>query len=101
MRLVNIGFGSVVSAQRIVAMVSPESAPIKRLTQEARERGNLVDASFGRKTQTVLIMDSGHVILSSLTPEVLSARFDERKEKVKAMEDERECPENKSRNTAR
>lgn len=60
MKLVNIGFGSVVSAGRIVAMVSPESAPIKRLTQEARERGSLVDASFGRKTQCVLIMDSGH-----------------------------------------
>ena len=59
MKLVNVGFGSVVSAGRIVAMISPESAPIKRLTQEARERGNLVDASFGRKTQCVLIMDSG------------------------------------------
>lgn len=80
MELVNIGFGSMISAKRVVAMVAPDSAPIKRLTQEARERGCLVDASFGRKTQTVFIMDSGHVILSSLTPEVLSARFGERKE---------------------
>ena len=80
MKLVNVGFGSVVSAGRIVAMISPESAPIKRLTQEARERGNLVDASFGRKTQCVLIMDSGHVILSSLTPEALAARFEEQRD---------------------
>lgn len=85
MKLFNIGFGSVVSAQRVVAMVSPESAPIKRLTQEARERGNLVDASYGRKTQTVLIMDSGHVILSSLAPEALAARVEDQRE----MEDER------------
>lgn len=88
MKLVNIGFGSMVSAQRVVAMVSPESAPIKRLTQESRERGSLIDASFGRKTQTVLVMDSGHVILSSLTPEVLSSRFDEKKESPKEMGDE-------------
>lgn len=78
----------MISAQRVVAMVSPESAPIKRLTQESRERGVLIDASFGRKTQTVLIMDSGHVILSSLAPEVLSARFDEKKESEKEMGDE-------------
>lgn len=88
MKLVNIGFGSMVSARRVVAMVSPESAPIKRLTQESRERGNLIDASFGRKTQTVLIMDSGHVILSSLTPEVLSSRFEEKKDSPKEMGDE-------------
>lgn len=80
MELVNIGFGSMISAKRVVAMVAPDSAPIKRLTQEARERGTLVDASFGRKTQTVFIMDSGHIVLSSLAPEVLSARFGERKE---------------------
>lgn len=88
LKLVNIGFGSMVSAQRVVAVISPESAPIKRLIQEARERGDLIDASFGRKTQTVMIMDSGHVILSSLTPEVLSTRFEERKESQKEMEDE-------------
>ena len=77
MKLIDIGFGSAVSAGRLIAMVSPESAPIKRLTQEARERGALVDASFGRKTQCVLIMDSGHVILSSLTPEALAARAED------------------------
>lgn len=74
MKLVNIGFGSAVSVRRIVAIVSPESAPIKRLGQEAREGGMLIDASFGRKTRAVLIMDSGHVIWSSLTPEVLTER---------------------------
>ncbi len=77
MKLINIGFGSVISAQRVVAMVSPESAPIKRLTQEARESGSLIDASYGRKTQTVIIMDSGNIILSSLSPETLAARFEE------------------------
>ena len=71
MRLVNIGFGNAVSARRIVAVVSPESAPIKRLGQEARDGGMLIDASFGRKTQSVLIMDSGHVIWSSLTTDVI------------------------------
>ncbi len=74
MKLVDIGFGNAVSTRRIVAIVSPESAPIKRLGQEAREGGMLIDASFGRKTKAVLIMDSGHVIWSSLTPEVLMGR---------------------------
>ena len=75
MKLVNIGFGNMVSAQRVVAIVSPESAPVKRLGQEARERGMLIDASFGRKTRAVLVMDSGHVIWSSLSTEQISARF--------------------------
>ena len=75
MKLINIGFGSLISAHRLVAVVSPESAPIKRMTQEARERGMLIDASFGRKTRAVLVMDSGHVIWSSLTTEQVSARF--------------------------
>lgn len=74
MRLLSIGFGSVVSAERIIAIVAPDSAPIKRLHQEARERGTLIDASFGRKTQAVLVMDSGHVVLSSLSSDVLAAR---------------------------
>ena len=73
-RLVNIGFGNIVSADRLIAIVSPESAPIKRMIQDVRERGQLIDASFGRKTQAVLVMDSGHVILSALTPEEISAR---------------------------
>lgn len=88
MELVNIGFGSMIAPRRVIAMIAPDSAPIKRLTQEARERGDLVDASFGRKTQTVLIMDSGHVILSSLTPEVLSARFDGTHESKEIGEEE-------------
>lgn len=73
--MINIGFGNVVSANRVVAVVSPESAPIKRLGQEARDRGMLIDASFGRKTKSVLIMDSGHVVWSSLMPDALSQRF--------------------------
>ncbi len=77
MKLINIGFGNMVSAQRVVAIVSPESAPVKRLGQEARERGVLIDASFGRKTKSVLVMDSGHVIWSSLPTEQVSARFGE------------------------
>lgn len=75
MQLINIGFGNVVAAQRVVAVVSPESAPIKRLGQEAREQGMLIDASFGRKTKSVLIMDSGHVVWSSLMPDVLVQGF--------------------------
>ena len=77
MKLVNIGFGSMVSARRVVAVISPDSAPVKRLGQEARERGMLIDASFGRRTQSVLVMDSGHVIWSSLPTEQVSARFRE------------------------
>ena len=75
MQLINIGFGNAVSANRVVAIVSPESAPVKRLGQEAKERGMLIDASFGRKTKAVLVMDSGHVVWSSLTPEQVTARF--------------------------
>ena len=77
MKLVNIGFGSMVSARRVVAIVSPDSAPVKRLGQEARERGVLIDASFGRKTRSVLVMDSGHVVWSSLPTEQVSARFED------------------------
>ena len=78
MKLVNIGFGSAVSAARILSIVSPESAPIKRVIQEARERGMLIDASFGRKTKSVLLMDTDHVILSSVTPETIAARMEEK-----------------------
>ena len=76
MKLLGIGFGNLVSAERIVSIVSPESAPIKRMIQDVRERGSLIDASFGRSTKSVLIMDSGNVVLSALTPEVLAARLD-------------------------
>ena len=78
MRLINIGFGSVVSAQRVLAAVSPESAPIKRVVQEAKERGMLIDASYGRKTKTVIIMDTDHVILSALTPEMVAERWQDK-----------------------
>lgn len=74
MRLINIGFGNMVSANRLVALVSPESAPIKRMIQEARDRGALIDATYGRKTKTVLIMDSDHVVLSGLAPETVTGR---------------------------
>ena len=80
MRLINIGFGNLVSAERCVSIVSPESAPIKRMIQDVRERGLLIDASFGRSTRAVLVMDSGHVILSALSTEVLSQRFSEKYE---------------------
>ena len=80
MKLISIGFGSTVSAERILAVIAPESAPIKRLIQEARERGMLIDASFGRKTKSVLLMDTDHVILASVSPEVLSARMEDRPE---------------------
>lgn len=75
MKLINIGYGNMVSADRIVAVVSPESAPIKRSVQDVRERGLLIDASFGRSTKSVLFMDSGNVILSAMTTEVLAARM--------------------------
>ena len=75
MKLINIGFGSLIAANRLLAVVTPESAPIKRLVQEARDRGMLIDASYGHKTKTVLLMDTDHVILSALTPETLSARW--------------------------
>ena len=75
MKLINIGFGNMVAAGRLVAIVSPESAPIKRIVQEAKERGMLIDASYGRKTKAVLLMDTDHVILSALTPDTLSARW--------------------------
>ena len=75
MELVNIGFGNLVSVQRLLAVVSPDSAPIKRLIQEARDRGMLIDATYGRKTASVLIMDSDHVVLSALSAEKLAPRM--------------------------
>ena len=75
MKLINIGYGNMVSSERIVAVVSPEAAPIKRLVQEARDDGRAVDATYGRKTRAVMIMDSGHIILSSLITETLAARI--------------------------
>ena len=75
MKLINIGFSSLVAAGRVLAIMDPDSAPIKRVVQEAKERGMLIDASYGRKTKAVLLMDTDHVILSALTPDTLSARW--------------------------
>ena len=74
MKLINIGFGNMVSAHRLLTVISPDSAPVKRLIQEARDRGMLIDASYGRKTKSVLIMDTDHVILSYLEPKTIAGR---------------------------
>ena len=74
MKLVNVGFGNMVSAQRLVAVIGPESAPVKRMIQEARGGGILIDATYGRKTRAVWVMDSGHIVLSALQPETVAAR---------------------------
>ena len=75
MQFINIGFGNLISAQRLIAVVSPDSAPVKRLVQESRDRGMLIDATYGRKTASVLIMDSDHVVLSALAAERLAPRL--------------------------
>ena len=75
MKLINIGFGSLVAAPRLLSVLAPDSAPIKRVMQEARDRGMLIDASYGRKTKAVILMDTDHVILSAITPETVSARW--------------------------
>lgn len=80
MRLIGIGFGSMIAAQRVLAIVEPDSAPIKRVVQEARDRGMLIDASYGRKTKAVILMDTDHVILSALTTDVLAARWEDKQE---------------------
>lgn len=80
MKLIAIGFGNLISAERVISIVSPESAPIKRMIQDVREKGLLIDASFGRSTKSVLVMDSGNVVLSALPPETLAARFEEKSE---------------------
>ncbi|MBU5677353.1 DUF370 domain-containing protein [Alkaliphilus sp. MSJ-5] len=74
-KLINIGFGNIVSASRIVAIVSPESAPIKRVIQEARDRGMLIDATYGRRTRAVIVTDSDHIILSAVQPETVAHRL--------------------------
>jgi len=75
LKLVNIGYGNIVSASRIISIVSPESAPIKRIVQDAKTRGMLIDATFGRRTRSVIIMDSEHVVLSAIQPETISNRL--------------------------
>ncbi len=74
-RLINIGFGNIVAANRIISIVSPESAPIKRIVQEGRDRGRLIDATYGRRTRAVIITDSNHVILSAVQPETVAHRL--------------------------
>ncbi|HPY37388.1 MAG TPA: DUF370 domain-containing protein [Clostridia bacterium] len=75
-KLINIGFGNIVSANRLLAIVSPDSAPVKRIIQEAREHSILVDATYGRRTRAVIIMDSGHIVLSAIQPETIANRLD-------------------------
>ncbi len=90
MKLINIGFGNAVNADRTVAVVSPESAPIKRIIQEARDRGRLIDASYGRKTRSVIITDSDHVILSALTASAVAGRASDADEDMEVIEDEQD-----------
>ena len=85
MKLLNIGFGNMVSAHRLVAIVSPESAPIKRVIQDAKERGTLIDATYGRRTRAVIVTDSDHVILSAIQPETVANRLSDRED---GMDDE-------------
>ena len=79
MKLVNIGYGNMMAAERLIAIVSPEAAPIRRMVQDARDSGRVIDATCGHKTRTVIVTDSEHVILSPLLPETVAARIDERK----------------------
>ena len=80
MKLINIGFGSLIAAGRVLSILEPDSAPIKRVVQEARDRGMLIDASYGRKTKAVILMDTDHVILSAMTTETLAARWTQKTE---------------------
>ena len=86
MKLINIGFGNMVSADRLIAIVSPESAPIKRIIQDARDKGCLIDATYGRRTRAVIVMDSDHVILSAIQPETVANRLDDNEDEEEADE---------------
>ncbi|NCB62887.1 MAG: DUF370 domain-containing protein [Clostridia bacterium] len=88
MKLINIGFGNMVSAGRLIAIVSPESAPIKRMIQEARDRGVLIDATYGRRTRAVLVMDSDHIVLSAIQPETVAGRLGGRETVEPAVEED-------------
>lgn len=90
MKLINIGFGNLVSAERLLTVVSPDSAPVKRLVQEAKERAMLIDASFGRKTKAVLVMDTDHVILSAIPPETIAKRLNDKDGETGSDEEETE-----------
>jgi regulator of extracellular matrix RemA (YlzA/DUF370 family) len=91
MKLINIGFGNMVSANRLIAIVSPESAPIKRIIQDARDRGMLIDATYGRRTRAVIITDSDHIVLSAIQPETVAHRLTDREDEEldeEVLEDE-------------
>jgi regulator of extracellular matrix RemA (YlzA/DUF370 family) len=87
MKLINVGFGNIVSASRIIAIVSPESAPIKRIIQEARDRGMLIDATYGRRTRAVIVTDSDHIILSAVQPETVAHRLGEKETEPVILDD--------------
>lgn len=88
MKLINIGFGNMVSASRVIAIVSPDSAPIKRIIQDVRDKGQLIDATYGRRTRAVVIMDSGHVLLSAIQPETVAGRMYGKAEKEPEGDDD-------------
>jgi regulator of extracellular matrix RemA (YlzA/DUF370 family) len=88
MKLINIGFGNMVSANRLIAIVSPESAPIKRIIQDARDKGFLIDATYGRRTRAVIMMDSDHVVLSAIQPVTVATRLSDANESVELDEEE-------------
>ncbi len=90
MKLINIGFGNIVSSDRVVAIVSPESAPIKRIIQESRDKGLLIDASCGRRTRAVIITDSDHVILSAIQTETIAGRAEAKTDAAQGSDDEKE-----------
>ena len=86
-KLINIGFGNIVSANRIVAIIGPDSAPVKRIIQEAREERRLIDATYGRRTRAVIITDSGHVVLSAVQPETVAHRLNAKEDSTEEEED--------------
>ena len=88
LKLINIGFGSMVSAGRILAVISPDSAPVKRIIQVSRDKGELIDATYGRRTRAVIVMDSGHVILSAVQPETVAGRMSGKTDRPVAGEEE-------------
>lgn len=88
-KLINIGFGNFVTANRVITVVSPESAPIKRIVQEARESGMLIDATYGRRTRAVIVTDSDHVVLSAIQPETVSHRLEDREEGAENEEEQK------------
>lgn len=94
MKLVNVGFGNMVSSDKLVAIVGHQSAPVKRMIQEARDSGYLIDATYGRKTRAVIIMDSGHIVLSAIQPETVSGRFDDNSDLTISDTEEEETEEN-------